>query len=128
MLRAGTDTGSLINHLYSRMVKDEPEITVGMGATILAWTDRYAGTVISIEKGVVTVQLDNFRRTDSNGISEDQQYEYFRDEQAPIYCFRKDKKGFWRAVRKNERTGRWNRADGYGIRMGVREKYEDPCF
>mgnify|MGYP001576962564 CR=1 FL=1 len=41
-LRAGTQTGSLINHLMSGSKGAEPE--VGMGATILGWSDRHPAT------------------------------------------------------------------------------------
>ncbi|MBI0325563.1 hypothetical protein [Burkholderia plantarii] len=40
----------LVNHLQARAVIGQPEPVVGMGVTILAWTDRYAGTIVKIEK------------------------------------------------------------------------------
>jgi hypothetical protein len=43
-MHLGTQTGSLTNHLYSR-IKLPSEVKVGDGATLLGWTDRYAGTV-----------------------------------------------------------------------------------
>ena len=66
MMRPGTDTGSAMNALYSRMTKGQPEPVVGMGATILAWTDRYAATIASVEgepgRWVVGVQEDDMNR------------------------------------------------------------------
>ena len=132
MLRAGTDTGSLMNHLYSRMVRGEPAPTVGMPCTVLAWTDRYACTIVAvIQHGlqqILKVQQDSCKRTDKNGISEDQDYEYTRDPQGRVYFFRKDKKGFWGEVRLNPETNRYTNAKCRGLRLGVREEYVDPSF
>ena len=47
MLKLGTETGSLINHLYSRSAQID-EIAVGVGATIISWSDRRAGTIIEV--------------------------------------------------------------------------------
>ena len=47
-MNIGSQTGSLINHLYSRMTINEPEPTVGMGVTMLGWTDREAGTIVEV--------------------------------------------------------------------------------
>ena len=44
-MNLGTETGSVMNHLMSRMVRGEPAPRVGMGATLLSWTDRHAATV-----------------------------------------------------------------------------------
>ena len=41
-MNIGTQTSSLVNHLYSRMTIGEPEPTVGMGVTMLSWSDRNA--------------------------------------------------------------------------------------
>jgi hypothetical protein len=34
-MRIGTQTNSLVNHLYSRAVNGQPEPVIGMGATLL---------------------------------------------------------------------------------------------
>jgi len=125
MLKLGTQTGSVMNHLFSREVGYEP--AVGDGATILGWTDRYAATVISVENGIVTVQQDNAKRVDKNGFSEDQTYEYTPNPQGVTYSYRKGKDGQWQRVVFNTETGRWNKRDG-AIRLGVREEYWDPTF
>ena len=49
MLRLGTETGSLVNHVWSRTRPVGPEdVCEGMGATFLSWTDRHAATVHAV--------------------------------------------------------------------------------
>lgn len=71
-MRLGTQTGSVTNHILSRATIGQPEPTVGMGATLLGWTDRHACTIVEVsmerDRIVVTVQEDNAKRTDSNGM------------------------------------------------------------
>lgn len=43
-MKLGRETGSLINHLLSH--SKEPAPAVGMGATILGWSDRHPATVV----------------------------------------------------------------------------------
>jgi hypothetical protein len=45
-LKLGTQTGSLFNHLISGSASPAP--VVGLGATILAWTDRRAATITEV--------------------------------------------------------------------------------
>jgi hypothetical protein len=45
-MKLGTHTGSLTNHIYSRAVPITPE--VGMGCTLLSWSDRHPATIIDI--------------------------------------------------------------------------------
>lgn len=131
MLRAGTDTGSLVNHLHSRAVRGEPEPHVGMGATLLSYTDRSPATVIKVYdvRGVVyiDVQTDTYRRIDSNGMSEMQEYDYTPNPAGYIQTFRKTTDGFWQGCYKNSATGRYNKRDG-GLRLGARERYHDFSF
>lgn len=131
MLNAGTQTGSLQNHLYSRMTKGQPEPVVGMGATILRYTDRSAATISRVfligKQMAIAVQQDYAKRIDSNGMSEVQEYAYKPNPDAPEYFFRFDGE-FWSQVRKNKETGRWNKVDGYGIRIGERQQYYDFSF
>ena len=64
MLRAGTDTGSLVNHVMSCGKSPAPE--EGMGCTFLSWTDRHAGTVrlVSPDGKRVWVSQDKETRVD----------------------------------------------------------------
>ena len=116
-MKLGTETGSLINHLASRETAPRPE--VGMGATILAWSDRYAATITYVSKSgkLVRVQHDRSRRIDDNGgFSENQTYEYSRDSNGIIETFRLGKRG-WR-----------KQGGGLGLLIGHREKHRDPHF
>jgi hypothetical protein len=127
-MKLGTQTGSLINHVLSRAVIGQPEPVVGMGATLLCWTDRHAATVIRVEGNLVTVQRDNAKRIDSNGLSESQTYEYSANPNAATYTFRRTGHGTWQAVRFNANTKRWSKVEGEGLRLGERDTYHDFSF
>lgn len=127
-MELGTETGSVMNHLYSRMVKGEPEPTVGMGVTLLSWTDRHPATVTTWDGKILTVQEDHAKRIDANGMSESQDYEYTPNPKGGLSCFRKDKIGVWQKIAKNPDTGRWVKAGGKGLTLGRRDKYHDYSF
>lgn len=132
MLKIGTQTGSLTNHLLSRAVIGEPEAKVGMGVTFLSYADRNPGTIFRVfavgKSTMIECRDDDYVRTDKNGFSEAQEYEYKIKVNGSKRYFRKNAKtGFWESVRKNEETGRWIKGSG-GIRIGEREKYHDFCF
>jgi hypothetical protein len=112
MLRLGTDTGSLVNHVLSR---SPAEPKVGDGATILMWTDRQAATIVKVTKTQVHVRADRAVRTDENGMSESQSYEHYPDPSAPVIVFRKTKTGY-------------RNASGNGLRIGSRDHYHDFSF
>jgi hypothetical protein len=123
-LSLGTPAGSVVNHIMSRQTEGQPEPEIGMGATLLGWTDRYAATIVKVEGDVITVQEDLAQRTDGNGVSESQTYSYEPDPNGMIHRYR-FRNGAWEAVQRNERTGRWDRRDGYGLMLGVRRHYYD---
>ena len=132
MLKLGTQTGSLINHLYSRQTKGQADPVVGMGATLLGWTDREGATIVEVTKTkagawLIAVQEDNAKRIDSNGMSESQEYEYSPNPDAGKQWFRFDEGKGWRSVRFNDK-GRWVLVDGDGLRTGDRDKYHDFSF
>jgi len=124
-MKLGTETASVMNHLYSRSVNGQPEPEVGMGATFLHWTDRHAGTIIAWDGKVVTVQRDHAKRIDSNGMSEMQEYEYSPNPKGAVYHFRREKRGMWTEVRRNPSTGRWVKVGGAGLAIGYRRAYYD---
>lgn len=130
-MRLGSETGSMVNHLQSRMVKGQPTPEVGMGATLLSWTDRNPGTIIKVETIgkflYVHVQDDLYKRTDNHGMSEDQDYEYTPNPNGPVRVFRIKEGGMWQAVYKNPDTGRWVKGSG-GLFIGKRERYYDFSF
>lgn len=129
-MKLGAETGSIINHLYSRMSNGAPVPEVGMGATTLSWSDRQAVTVISVDGNVIAVQRDIAKRIDTNGMSEMQDYDYTPNPTGSISYFRLDKTGSWNQITKNDKTGRWNKigAGGYGLILGFRREYYDFSF
>lgn len=127
-MRLGSQIGSVVNHLLSRGVIGQPEPVVGMGATVLSWTDRHPATIIKVERDIVTVQYDNAERVDSNGMSEVQDYVFTRNQLGAMLYFRKDHNGLWTEVRWNADTNRWNIAAGCGLRIGERGCYHDFSF
>ena len=114
-MKLGTETGSLTNHLYATSKQPTPEI--GMGATILCWTDRHAGTIVKITPTQVHVQRDSATRTDKNGLSESQQYSYAPNPTGEIVVFRRRKNGSYRAA-----------TTGNGLLIGTRDEYYDYSF
>lgn len=126
--------GSLNNRLLEAGTRGQPSPVIGMGVTTTSYTDRDAGTIISVEKQgkrtLICVQRDNAERTDSNGMSECQTYAYSPNPNGARYHFAAElPDGRWFEMRKNETTGRWNKVDGgYGLRLGDRDKYHDFSF
>lgn len=91
---------------------------IGDGATIQVGSDRYPATVIAVSPtaSVITIQMDSYKRTDSNGMSEQQTYEYERNEQGGIRkCHWQPKRGMW--------------VQGIApVGFGFRNAYQDPSF
>ena len=122
--KAGRDTGSLTNWLMGAANRVKPE--VGMGATILMWTDRHAVTIVEVslegkKRPFVIIQEDKAVRTDNNQMSENQHYTYTPDLDAPKvkYTLRKD--GTW--VKDGEPL-----KGGQRIMIGERDHYHDFSF
>lgn len=117
-----THTGSLINLVSGNARYPEPKI--GMGATILRWTDRDAATVVAVSASgkQVTVQQDKATRTDNLGMTDSgQTYTYEADTNAPkrIYTLRKN--GAW--VLKGDTL-----QGGERLAIGRRDTYYDFSF
>jgi hypothetical protein len=116
-------TGSLVNEIYSNST-GAPKPEVGMGATVLAWTDRYAGTIIEVNpNGSFVVQEDKATRVDGNGMSEAQEYTYAPDPNGRLYQFA--------PVRRGKAQGQVREKglkDGRGVLVGRRQKYHDYSF
>lgn len=108
--------GSLTNRLMENVKPPVPE--VGMGATIVMYSDRHAATVVEVvgPKKII-VQEDTSTRTDKNGMSENQDYNYSPNPAAPRRTF---------TLRKD---GRWHESKaGTIIRLGERDSYHDFGF
>lgn len=112
MLKAGTETGSLVNHILSASGQPKPE--VGMGATILMWTDRWAATIVKVTPKQVHVRQDRATLTKGHWSTEIQEYKHEPDPDAPVLVFRMTKRGY--------------RCNGWGLFVGNRRQYRDPSF
>lgn len=130
MLKLGTQTGSLINHFMSSDSAKTPE--VGMGATLLSWTDRTPATVQRVFKigkcVAIEVTLDDYKRIDENGVSEIQEYEYTTNPNGSKRTYKLTERG-WKCVWLNPSTNRYIIKDSTGgIALGRRERYYDFSF
>lgn len=115
-MRLGTETISFQNHMLSGTV-GAPEPEVGMGATILMWSDRHAATIVRVTKTQVHVQRDKATRIDNNGMSESQRYTFEPNPEAAVEVFRKRKGNRWVLS-----------GGGASLRIGDRSSYHDFSF
>jgi len=132
-MKLGTQTASITNHILSRSIIGQPVSVDGMGVTVLCWTDRHAATIINVTKlasTVIYVREDKATRTDKNGMSESQSYEYRPNPAGWLYTFRQRRDGSWEQVVVNTKTGRLNKVEGggHGLRIGERDEYHDFGF
>lgn len=104
------------------MTRTQKTPEVDMGVTECIGSDRYPYTVIVVvNHRKIVVRSDEFRRTDKNGFSEMQSYEYTPNLHGKEVTL---------TLRKN---GRWVE-EGVGLNdppfwfIGEREAYQDPCF
>jgi hypothetical protein len=108
--------GSLFNRLQEHSAYQKPE--VGMGATQLMYTDRLPFTITRVSDSGKTfwAKEDVATRTDSNGISECQSWEFTPDPNAPEVEVR------W--------TGKGWKRKGHSsfFAIGKRERYHDFSF
>jgi len=116
----------MINQILARRVNGAPTPEVGMGATVLMWSDRHACTIVGVTHfktgpragtvKTVTVQRDIARRTDGRGMSDAQTYEYEADPNGSIGTFT------FRA-----KTGAFERG-GFVLAIGYRNEHYDYSF
>lgn len=97
----------------------EVEPRVGMGATIQAYSDSYACTIIQVlyNSKRLVLQEDKATRTDNNGMSESQSYDYSPDPNGKVYFATKRKDGSFRLVGQTSL-----------VSLDVRKKYHDYSF
>lgn len=98
------------------------EIKVGVGATKLLMSDRYPATVIHVhDENTLVVQMDRYVRSDKNGLSESQDYDYGRNSDGAVYIVTRRKNGRWVTLGESMKHGqRWA--------IGERSAYQDPSF
>jgi hypothetical protein len=96
---------------------------VGNAATVNWWSDSKAGTIIQVSPSGkrITVQLDKSTRTDKNGMSDCQHYEYERDINGATYEFSLRKNGRWVVIGHETRHG-------VSCTIGGRYTYHDFSF
>lgn len=96
---------------------------VGMGATRYGYSDRHAMTVIKVSQDGrrVRAQYDHAKRTDDNGMSECQAYEFTRNTDGAVETFSLRKNGRWVLTR-------YPTNDGPRLVLGHRDKYHDFSF
>lgn len=111
-------TGSLHNMLADQS-GDAARPEVGVGATVISWSDRYAGTIIAVSPSGhrVTWQRDTATRTDGLGMTDAQSYRYEQNEQGETREFTRRKDGAYRAKNGQAR-----------LLIGVRNEYYDFSF
>lgn len=92
------------------------KLEIGMGATQLIGSDRYACTIVDITPSgkTLTVQEDKAIRTDNNGMSSIQEWCYEANPDGEIRRFRLTTKGW--------------RSGSISLRVGVRDHYYDFDF
>ena len=114
---------AMVGNLHNRIMESskQPEPKVGDGATILMYSDRHAGTVILVGMNTIIVQEDHARRTDSNGMSDAQSYEYSRNPNGRVWTFTRRKNGAW--VQKGGPM-----RGGTRCAIGYRDKHHDFSF
>lgn len=138
--KIGVQFGSVSNWISSRSWYKPEALTIGNGATIYWWSDRHGGTLIDVitkknGRRYIVVQEDHAKRTDKNGFSESQTYEYTPNPQGRKYYAEvidietsEGEKGFILEPRDfNPKTNRFNK-DGNHISLGARSEYWDPSF
>ena len=112
--------GSLVNQLLGTASDLVP--VVGMGATKIMWSDRKPYTVVEvINTTTVVVQEDDYKRVDTNGMSDSQSYEFSPNPEGIKYTVTRRKNGQW--VRKGS-----SMKDGAKFCLGTRDKYHDFSF
>lgn len=124
-MQALTPDSSLVNSVLDARHENSPNPTVGMGATVLGWTDRYAGTVIDVSGNRITIQEDHSERTDSNGDTANQVYAYSKNDKGMLHHFSK-RGGKWVQVVEDQHGSSWRRKEGgYELALGERDHFYD---
>ena len=122
----------MINDILKHAVVGQPEPTVGMGCTILSYSDRDAASITAVvhERGMTRVYVQEDKAKCVKGSTHDgsAEYEFQRDSNGRQHVFKKSPSGIWQCVVFNPDTKRWNKRDHPGLRIGQRQHYYDPHF
>lgn len=134
-MNIGTQTNSLVNHLYSRMTVGAPAPEVGMAATTLSWTDRHAATVTKVyELNSATysheIEVVEDKVLVINGSTHDGSatFAFVPNEGGNADVYRMERKtGNWVRGHISRQTRRFLKLPG-GLILGRRDHYVDPSF
>jgi hypothetical protein len=134
-MNIGTQTNSLVNSMYSRMTIGAPTPTVGMGATVLLWTDRHAATVTKVAElkskvWAYEIHVVEDKITVVSGSTHDGSAVFATTPNPENYAnmYRMDRKtGLWVCGYISQLTGRFKQCLG-GLILGVRDHHIDPHF
>ena len=115
-MKLGTETSSLVNHIYSNQQAKTPE--VGMGATVLLWSDRHAYTITRVSPSGKTFWMtqDIATRTEE-GMTDAQDYTYEQDMNAEEEKVTLRRDGKWKIQQLNDT-----------VKIGVRDEHHDFSF
>lgn len=113
-MKLGTHVGNIESWMLVGNHTTGRPPAVGDGATVILWTDRYAGTIIKITPCQIHVQRDIPTRVGKVDMSESQDYTYTASPQGQVYVFRKTKRGY--------------QCGTFGLAIGVRDEYYDYGF
>jgi hypothetical protein len=109
----------MLNRILENSKSAMPE--VGMGVTRCCHSDRHAYTIIDKPSATrIIVQRDKATRSDENGMSESQSYNYERDTDGDTYTLTLRVDGRWRAVGETKGDAGWL--------IGTRMEYYDYNF
>ena len=134
-MNIGTQTSSLVNHLYSRMTVNAPAPTVGMAATTLSWSDRHAATVTKVctlnsEIYSHEIEVVEDKVIVVSGSTHDGSAKFETvpnpDGYADVYRLER-KTGKWVRGHISRNTRRFLKLPG-GLILGQRDHYVDPSF
>ena len=135
-MQLGTQTNSLVNHLYSSMV-NQPAPFVGQEATLTKWTDRDGATVVQVsEQGglpLIMVRADRARVVSGSEHDGSARYEFEAVTEGYGVAFMLIE-GRWVQVAVDPRRGIYRpipKKDGgpsVGLLLGRRDHYRDPSF
>lgn len=112
--------GNLMNRVAETVQPKTPE--VGMGCTILMFSDRHAATIVQvITPKKIVIQEDKATRTDTNGMSESQSYAYSANPTGHKHEVTLRKNGTWVIAGDSMRSGTI-------LQIGERDEYYDYSF
>ena len=123
--------GSLLNRIGEQATPKTPE--VGIGATLLYYTDRTACTIIEVSPRQIILQEDICTRNDGNPVMCDvQSYSYAPNPEGRKYVAKLRHRGgreFWETYVSKERRNQGNApVSGVVVFIGDRNHYYDYGF